>query len=125
MGYESNRDKLNVFEMKCLRSMTGVSRLDRVRNEVVRARTGVRRELAARVDMNVLRWFGHVESMDNEILLKKVMNAKVNGRSARGRPRFGWTDGVKRALKDRGMDVREASALARDRNEWRMIVTQF
>ena len=40
--------------MKCLRSMTGVSRLDRVRNEVVRARTGVRRELAARVDVNVL-----------------------------------------------------------------------
>ena len=51
------RQKLNVFEMKCLRSMTGVSRLDRVRNEVVRAGTGVRRELAARVDMNVLRWF--------------------------------------------------------------------
>ena len=32
-----------------------VSRLDGVRNEVVRARTGVRRELAARVDVNVLR----------------------------------------------------------------------
>ena len=46
--------------------MTGVSRLDRVRNEVVTARTGVRRELAARVDMNVLRWFGHVERMDND-----------------------------------------------------------
>ena len=46
--------KLNVFAMKCLRSMTGVSRLDRVRKEVVRARTGVRRELAARVDVNVL-----------------------------------------------------------------------
>ena len=61
----NERQKLNVFEMKCL-SMTGVSRLDRVRNEVVRARTGVRRELAARVDMNVLRWFGHVERMDNE-----------------------------------------------------------
>ena len=28
---------------------------------MVVARTGVRRELAARVDMNVLRWFGHVE----------------------------------------------------------------
>ena len=105
--------------------MTGVSRLDRVRNEVVRTRTGVRRELAARVDMNVLRWFSHVERMDNERLLKKVMNAKVNGRSARGRPRFGWMDGVKRALDDRGMDVREASVRARDRNEWRMIVMQF
>ena len=99
-------------EMKCLRSMTGVSQLDRVRNEVVR------RELAAGVDMNVLRWFGHVERMDNELLLKKVMNAKVDGRSARGRPRFGWMDGVKRALNDRRMDMREASERARNRNEW-------
>ena len=31
----TERQKLNVFEMKCLRNMTGVSRLDRVRNEVV------------------------------------------------------------------------------------------
>ena len=121
----TERQKLNVFEMKCLRSMTGVSRLDRVTNEVVRARTGVRRELAARVDMNVLRWFGHVERMDNERLLKKVMNAKVDGRSDRGRPRFGWMDGVKRALNDRRMDIGEARERARNRNEWRMIVTQF
>ena len=98
----TERQKLNVFEMKCLRSMTGVSRLDGVRNEVVRARTGVRRELAARVDMNVLRWLGHVERMANERLLKKVMNAQVDGRSARGRPRFGWMDRVKRAVNDRG-----------------------
>ena len=34
--------------MKCLRSITGVPRLDRVRNEVVRVRTGVRRELAVK-----------------------------------------------------------------------------
>ena len=81
--------------------------------------------LAARVDMNALRWFGHVERMDNERLLKKVMNAKVDGRSARGRPRFGWMDGVKRALNDRRMDIREASERARNRNDWRMIVTQF
>ena len=62
----TKKQKLNVFEMKCLRSMTGVSRLDRVRNEVVGARTGVRRDLAARVDVNVLTWFGHVERIDNE-----------------------------------------------------------
>ena len=58
------RQKLNVFEMKCL-SMTGVSRLDRVRNQVFRERTGVRGELAARVVMNVMRWFGHVEIMND------------------------------------------------------------
>ena len=121
----TERQKLNVFEMKCLRSMAGVSRLDRVRNEVVRERTGVRNELAARVDMNVLRWFGHVERMGDERLLKKVMNARVDGRGARGRPRFGWMDGVKKALNDRRMDVREARERARNRNEWRAIVTQF
>ena len=66
--------------------MTGVSRLDRVRNELVRARTGVRRATA---DMNVLRWFSHVERIDNDRLLKKVMNVKVDERSAIGRPRFG------------------------------------
>ena len=89
----NERQKLNVFEMKCLWSMTGLFRLDRVKNEVVRARTGVRRELATRVDMNVLRWFGYVERMDNERLLKKVMNAKVDWRSASGRPRLGgWME---------------------------------
>ena len=63
--------------------------------------------------------------MDNKQLLKKVINAKVDGRSARGRPRFGWMDGVERALNDRRMDIREAIAHARNRNEWRMIVMQI
>ena len=37
----TERQKLYVLEMKCLRSMTGVSQVDRVRNEVVRVRIGV------------------------------------------------------------------------------------
>ena len=57
----TERQKLNVFEMKRLKSMSGVTRLDRVRNEIVRARAG-----NWQLDMNVLRWFGHVERMDNE-----------------------------------------------------------
>ena len=83
----SERQKLNVFEMKCLRNMAGVCRLDRLRNEEVRDRTGIRKELAARVDMNVLRWFGHVERMDNERLLKKVVNARVDGRRFKRAPK--------------------------------------
>ena len=41
-----------------------VSRLDRVGNEEVRRRAGIERELASRADQRVLRWFGHVERMD-------------------------------------------------------------
>ncbi|XP_068208034.1 uncharacterized protein [Palaemon carinicauda] len=49
----TERQKLNVFEKKRLGSMAGVSRVDRFRNEVVRV--SVTNELAARVDMNVLK----------------------------------------------------------------------
>ena len=41
--------------MKCLRSLFGVSRMDRVRNEEVRRRAAIERELASRADQRVLR----------------------------------------------------------------------
>ena len=42
---------MNVLEMKCLRSLVGVSRMDRVRNEeVCRRGAGIERELASRAD---------------------------------------------------------------------------
>ena len=141
MGYESNWEtETNVCEMKCLRSMTSVSQLDRVRNEVERARTGVRRELAARVDMKVLRWFGHVERMDNEWMLKKVMNAKVDGRNARGNPVIGldWNmfSGPKAQRWDRqghsapvirgsrGDGIYEATQVVEDRGGWTVLLQQ-
>ena len=37
----AERRKVNVLEMKCLRSLVGVSRMDRVRNEEVRRRAGI------------------------------------------------------------------------------------
>ena len=57
----AERKKVNVLEMKCLGSLVGVSRMDRVRNEEVRRRAGIERELAGREDQRVFRWFGHVE----------------------------------------------------------------
>ena len=41
---------MNVLEMKCLRSLVGVSRIERVRNEEVCRRAGIDRELASRAD---------------------------------------------------------------------------
>ena len=42
----AGRRKVNVLEMKCLKSLVGDSRMDRVRNEEVRRRAGIERELA-------------------------------------------------------------------------------
>ena len=73
----AERRKVNVLEMKCLRSLVGVSRFNRVRNEEVRRRAGIERELASRADQRVLRWFGHVERMDDYHICQKA----VDGRS--------------------------------------------
>ena len=37
----AERRKVNVLEMKCFRSLVGVLRMDRVRNEEVRKRAGI------------------------------------------------------------------------------------
>jgi len=118
----AEKKKVNVFEMKCLRSMLGVTRMDRIRNEEVRRRVGVVKELSRKSDERLLMWFGHMERMSDERLTKKVMRAKADGRAMRGRPRFGWMDGVKCALNERGLSVEHGREIARNRNDWRTLV---
>ena len=104
----AERRKVNVFAMKCLRSLVGVSHKDRVRNEEVRKRAGIEMELASRADQKVLRWFGHVERMDEYRMARRVLMAVVSGGRGRARPRLGWIDGVKVTLDNRGMTVEAA-----------------
>ena len=99
---------MNVLEMKCLRSLVEVSRMDRVRNEEVRRRAGVERELASRADQRALRWFGYLERMDEYPMARRTLMAEVSGGWVRGRPRLGWMDGAKVALGNRGMTAEAA-----------------
>ena len=64
--------KVNVLEMKCLKSLVGVSQMVRVRNEDVRKRDGIERELASRTDQRVLRWFGVCKEMDEYRFVRRV-----------------------------------------------------
>ena len=77
--------------------------MDRVRNQEVRRRAGIEKELASRADQRVLRWFGLVERMDEYRTARKVLITEVSGGRVRGRPRLGWMDGVKVALGNRGL----------------------
>ena len=52
-----------------------------------------------------MRWFGHVERMDEYLMARRVLMAEVSIGRVRGRPRFGWLDGVKVAMGNRGMTV--------------------
>ena len=96
--------------------------MDRVRNEEVRRRAGMERELVSIADQRILRWFCHVERMDDYRMARRVLMAEVSGGRIRGRLRLGWMDGVKVALGNRGMTVEAVRQCVKDRKAWRALV---
>ena len=50
--------------------MCGLTLWNMVRNEEVRRRVHIEKQLSDRVDQSVLRWFGHMERMDEECIVK-------------------------------------------------------
>ena len=60
--------RVNVMEMRCLKSMIGVMHMDQVRIKEVQRRTGVTRELGGRAEQSVLRWFGHMERIKDYLV---------------------------------------------------------
>ena len=44
----------------------------------------------------VLRWFGHMERMEEDWLVKRIVVSNVRGVRLNGRPQTGWMNGVKR-----------------------------
>ena len=56
----TDEKKLSVFEIQCLRSILGVSRLNRIRNEEIRRITGSEKTIIEMIKEKRLKWFGHV-----------------------------------------------------------------
>ena len=93
--------KKRKFEKKCTilniyqKNLSGHSVISRVRNEEVRRRAGTEIELASRADQRVLRWFGHVERMDEYCMARRVLIAEVRvGGTRKTEVRLdGWCEG--------------------------------
>src|ERR1700755_2886271 len=116
------RKRLEVFEMKGLRAICGLRRVDRIRNERIREMCGWKRGIVGRAEEGVLRWFGHVCRMDENRIVGRVMRSEVEGGRGRGRPRMRWMDGVREILGGRGLNVDEGRRVAEDRVRWRAVV---
>ena len=109
-----DKKRLDVMEMRCLRSMCGVTRWDRLRNEEIRRRTGVLLELSKRAEQKGLRWFGHVERMDEGRTVKRITGSRARGVRKVGRPRMTWGEGIRNSLKGRGVEEEQGRIIARD-----------
>ena len=75
-------------------------------------------ELASKADQRVLRWFGHVERMDEYRMARRVLMSVVSGGWVWGRPRLGWLDRVKVALGNRLMTVEAARKIGKSGEPW-------
>ena len=77
---------LEAAEMHFLRSVKGYTRLDIIRNEVIRKELEISaiQDVMSKYKQN---WINHLEIMDNTRLLKHALKYKPRGRRDRTRPK--------------------------------------
>ena len=117
---ETNKKKLNVFEMNCLRKIKGVTRRDRIRNADIRAELKIEMDIVQKIQRSRLKYYGHVVRMPPERFPSIAMFGRVHGTRKRGRPRKRWYNNIEDDIREMGMDAVPASRLAAcDRDQWR------
>ena len=88
----------------------------------VRRRAGIERELASRADQRVLRWFGHVERMDEYRIARRVLFGRsqwgTGMRETEVRLDGCCEDGLRQQRNDGG----GCRQCAKDRKEWTAMV---
>jgi len=86
---ERDMTRLEAAEMRFLRSVTGYTRLDNIRSEVMRKELEISgiQDVRLKYKQNLIN---HLQRMENTGLLKHALNYKPRGRRDRGRPRKRW-----------------------------------
>ena len=90
---KAQENKLEVAEMRMLRWMCGVTKLDKIRNERIRGTTKVG-EITKKVQERRLKWHGHVMRREEHYVGRRAIEMKVHGRRKRGRLKRRWLDKV-------------------------------
>ena len=80
--------------------MLGVRRIDKMRNERIRELCGVKKGVNERINESILRWFGHVERMDDSRLVKLMYSGECVRNRLAGRPKKKWIESAKECLEE-------------------------
>ena len=98
---KAQENKLEVAEMRMLRRMYGVTKLDKIRNERIRGTTKVG-GIPKKVQERRLKWYGHVTRREEHYVGRRAMVMKLQGISKIGRPKRRWLDKLKDDIKLEG-----------------------
>src|ERR1044072_9048509 len=79
------RRNLNVFEMKGLRAICKLRRIDQIRNERIREMCKWKRCVVDRTEEGVLKWFGHMCRMNEDRKVGKVLRSDMDRGRGGGR----------------------------------------
>ena len=111
---KAHENKLEVEEMRMLRWMCGVTKLDKIRNERIRGTTKVG-EITNKVQERRLKWYWHVMRREEHYVGRRAMVMRVQGRRKRGRPKRRRLDKVKDDIEEKGLSADDVY----DRATWR------
>lgn len=112
--------KLEVFQIKCLRRILQIFWPNVISNEDLRDRTGMT-TMAERIQERRWRWLGHVCRMPSCSLPRTALRWTPQGRRDRGRPKETWRRTIGKDLKVRGLSLETAPRAAADRAKWRSL----
>lgn len=115
------KSRIQAMEMKYLRRVKGITRKDRIRNEVVREELGIE-SIDETIENNKLKWFGHMTRMTNKRPVKIIWEARSNNKRKRGRPRKTWNQGIAKILERRGKTWDQARTMAKNKKAWAKFV---
>ena len=114
--------RLNVFHMRCLRRILGITWQDKVTNKVVLAGTEIP-SLDTLLKQRRMRWLGHVTWMEDGRIPKDLLYGELaTGKRPTGRPQLYFKDVCKRDLQALGINTAFWEVTATDRDAWRHTV---
>jgi hypothetical protein len=116
----NTQSAIQACEMRFLIKIEGKTRRDRIRNKIIREIVGVQ-STQEYVKRSQLRWYGHVNRMDDKRIVKRVYEAREIGKRSRGRPRKTRKEGLQEVTRKKGVTWKEVERTIKDREKWKAL----